>query len=200
MCDDHDLVAPGWFEHEVSPDESHLAYVARLGELAAGWQFDDLTAVQTRSWPWPADASRLLSEVDVPGLTCGPYTLRVLYSPGNAAHPLLESEWGDEYLFDGPSDEIRLVVNGVETTPQQCAEWTAAWFENQLLRRVVRWEWDRPSSGVGRVLPAYNDSLAAVEWRFGDTKELLTSTSGLVWSWLTRTSPSRQVLERPPVI
>lgn len=191
------MASSEWFEHEVLLDESQLAYVTKLRELAAVWQFDDLMPVHSRSWPWPPDASRLLSEVDVPGLTCGPYTLRVLYSPGGAAHSVLESEWGDKYLFDGPTYSFGPMVDGVEATSQRCAEWTAAWFEGELLRPVVRREWDRPPNGVGRMLPSHTELLAAVEWRFADTDELLTSTSGVVWSWLTRTPPSREVLERP---
>lgn len=197
-CSDVGVTTGGWFDDDGSRLAGpHREFLRRLQEKAASWQVPDLLEDHTRAWLWPVDESRLLVEVDVAGLTCGPWTLRVLYTPGSEQHPLLDSEWGDEYLFDGPTDDADLRVSGVDATPEQAADWTAAWLHAELSRPVVRREWDRPAGGVARLLPPHTSGLAVVEWHFGDDGGLLDTTSRLVWSWLTRLPCSRETQERP---
>ena len=189
-----------WFDDEdPQPDGPQRAFVEALRTLAAGWRFDDdLHPGCSDSWGWvDVDERAWVIEISVPGLTAVEVELRARYWPQGEGMPLLHGEWGNKYLFDGPTDSGDLVISGLDASPSECAAWTAAWFEKQLRRPIVRWEWDRPTTGAARFLPSYSKSLAVVEWRFGDTGDVLMSTSSLVWRSLIKTPPSRQIEERP---
>lgn len=184
-----------WFDDDPPQHDPQRAFVQALERLADRWRFDDLYPEHSSSSSW-IDGTGIFVELQLPGLTCDRLRLRALYSPVSHREPLLKAEWGDDYLFDGVVTE-GLVVNGVDASPEECASWTAAWFERQLRRPIVRREWDRPTSGLARLLPSHTECLAVVEWWFGDTEEHLWSTRGFGWSRLTKTSPSRRIEERP---
>lgn len=190
------MTSSGWFSQEIPPQGSQRVFVETLQELAAGWQFDDLLPEHSFGSSWPIDESDCFVELEIPGLSFDDLRLRALYSPDNRRQPLLQAEWGEAHLFDGgPIDG--LFVTGIDALPEQCASWTATWFEQQLQRPIVRREWDRPTSGPARILPSHTPSVAVTEWQFSDTGECLWSTSAVVWSHLMKTPPSRVIEERP---
>lgn len=93
----------------------------------------------------------------------------------------LQGAWGDDHLMDDWTGDLEddLTVAGVDASPEQFADWTAAWFARQLSRPVYREEWSRPRT--------YS------VWRFGDTQAVLQSRRPLL---APRREPERVIQER----
>ena len=115
---------------------------------------------------------------------------------------MLQSEWSDGgWTFDRSESEPlgvgELYVAGLEASPEQYGQWAAQWFKRQLRRKVVRREWDRPSSGSDSE-PRSRTAAgpAAVRWIIYDPEHDLGSRGGLRWWRLMRQPPTREVVER----
>lgn len=182
-----------WFSGEPLRSELEAEFVETVRSKAQEWPFEELGPDDTVHWAY---ADGRIVEVDVQGLSCSLRTLRVMYTPADHLGRLLQSEWGDNYVFDRPADGDQLWVSGVVASARECGTWAASWLERQLRRPVARREWDRPKGGLTRFIPTAFDSVAAVEWRFLDNGECLDTRSGLAWWWLTRQPPDREISER----
>lgn len=186
----------GWFNAEDPAPGPRREFVMAVRAIAQTWSLSNLSVAPSATGHYEYGAGHII-EVDLPGVTCSRRFLRVIYTPAQADGRLLDSEWADRYIFDGPEDPHRLLVHGVAASPAQSGEWAASWIESQLRRPVVRREWDRPEAGLARLLPAASKKVAAIKWYLTDTNELLDGRQGLIWWGLVRRPPSREVEERP---
>lgn len=193
-----------WFQRSPTQHEQNDDFLAALADSAASWTFPDLTADDTSADSDQGDGL-LVVEVKVPGLTSKRGNLRVGYRADAGGRPALRSDWSqwpesfdeNDDSFGAPDEETELWVSGIDATPEQCGVWAAAWFERQLRRRVVRREWDRPTSGLGTLIPADGTGPVAVEWLIESPHGVFDSRGGFTWWWLMRRPPSRTVVERP---
>lgn len=194
-----------WFDSPPCADDRGRRFVRAVASAAAGWGFGDLRPEDTSSGPTEAEGAGRLVEVTVPGLSTRCRMLWVLYEPDRGHLPVLASRWADEryppdlddYDLEAPDEEVDLWVSGVDASPEQCGAWAAAWLERSLRRPVRRREWDRPRSGPSTLLPGGSGRPALVEWTVGAPEHVLDAQGDLVWGWLRRQPPSREVQERP---
>ncbi|WP_461190062.1 hypothetical protein [Arthrobacter sp. Z4-13] len=108
----------------------------------------------------------LLIVLQVPGVVVpnNQCTLQIAYWPDQAGAPRVSGEWGDDHLLEGQGhDEGDLLVEGVELSPEVCAEKATAWLKDQLHRPLVREDWIRR----GKVIKS--------KWVLGDTKTVVVS-------------------------
>lgn len=190
-----------WFDGRRPTDEGERTFLEALRTAARAWSFADLRPEDTSAG---GEESGCLVEIRVPLLTTSCRILRVCYAVDEEDSLSLQSEWtGFDEPFEGlgyesPDPETDLWVTGVEASPEQCALWSAAWFERQLRRPVKRREWDRPESGWSTLIPGSTTRPAYVESTAYQPERALDRQGGLRWWWLEHQPPSREIWERSP--
>ena len=193
VLDDPSVAQPVWFTGDDLPVGVAREFAEAVRSAARAWEPADLgiTPAETSTYLL---LNRQVIEAEIPGLTCTRRLVRVAYTPNDSGEALLDAEWAGEYFFDGPPDDE---VGKLRGSPSECGVWAAAWIEEQLRQPVTRREWDRPAGVLARLLPGESDTVAAVEWRYADTNDLMEDRGTLTWWWLVRQPPSREVVERP---
>lgn len=198
------MAQSAWFLGPTLQDPRQVEFVAALIRAAEAGELADIDAAQTLSVV-ADDGSSVEVGLVVPGLTCDRKFLAVTYEPSDHhGLPSLTSVWTagltpktefDDY--DAPSgDPGEMWVSGVEATPTQCAQWAIAWWSRQLRRPVIRQEWDQPKSGWGSGLLERQREGVAVRWQLEDPEQALDDRGTLIWWWLVRRPPAREVRER----
>ena len=102
-----------WFNSQDGPpDGSERESLAAVRAVADAWSWPELTPAHTCQYQ--LGEGRRIVEVEIPGLTCSRRFLRVMCTPDRDLSMMLESEWADNRLFDGPRDDPEaLLVNGM---------------------------------------------------------------------------------------
>lgn len=129
-----------WFRGAEPRSEDEARFLARLRELADGWQVPGLLPEGSA---YLAVLTPLVATVEHPLLRggFGLTQLQVGYWPPSPSEMRLEGQWGDDHLLDNGGDATDLHIVGVSGEPEFFAEAAASWLLAQLVRPIERLDW-----------------------------------------------------------